>query len=59
MAFLVAVGVLQFMYCVIAGNFVSYTFLLVLLLCRIQRLGKRREGKGGLGKGLPKGLDGD
>ena len=59
MAFLVAVGVLQFMYCVIAGNFVSYTFLLVLLLCRIQRLGKRREGKGGLGKGLSKGLDGD
>ena len=27
MAFLVAVGVLQFVYCVIAGNFVSYTFL--------------------------------
>ena len=27
MAFLVAVGVLQFVYCAIAGNFVSYTSL--------------------------------
>lgn len=35
MAFLVAVGVLQFVYCVIAGNFVSYTILYVLLFCRI------------------------
>lgn len=54
MAFLVAVGVLQFVYCVIAGNFVSYMSLYVLLFRHIWRLGRRREGKRRTGEGPAK-----
>lgn len=56
MAFLVAVGVLQFVYCVIAGNFVSSAFLWVLLFGRIRMLGRRKEGKRRTGKGPAKGF---
>ena len=56
MAFLVAVGVLQFMYCVIAGNFVSYTFLLVLLLLPYSKAGEKKGGEGRTGEGPAKGF---